>query len=427
MDRRPTVSLTLIVSLALGAVAPAEEAAAPPPALKTFGPAAGEPAEPAPETPAPASTTLLMDALGAVGAGKPLDNLGLLIYGWVEGGFTGRLMGGQDPLVARVFDANKPNNLRLQQLKLTIERPIDRTKTFDLGARTDFLYGTDARFIHALGLTDRTCREDTQVDIEQLYVQAFVGKGNKDGEGMDITFGKWVTPFGAEVIDAPANLLYSRGLLFNYAIPFTHTGVKANYTFSPQASAYAAVARGWDNFSDSNDSASFMVGGTLGTREEVCAGTPRAGLALNVITGPEQKDDSRDYRTVVDLVGTYRWTEKLTQVVNFDHGTEENGAGASAAHWSGIAHYVTYGFTDCLSGTVRAEWFQDTNGVRTGVQGNLYEITAGVTIQPLPKDAIFKNLYVRPELRWDFTDQDGAFGGGRHHQLTAGFDVIFKF
>jgi hypothetical protein len=428
MERNRVIRLTFavltLVLLLAPAVGRAEEAAAPTP--KTTEPAA-KPAEPAPEAPCPASSTLFMDALGAVGAKKPLDDLGLLIYGYTEGGFTGRLIGGQDPLIARVFDADKPNNLRLQQMKLTIERPIDRTKTFDFGGRTDFLYGTDARFIHAFGLTDHTCHEPEQADLEQLYVQAFVGKGNKDGEGLDITFGKWVTPFGAEVIDAPANLLYSRGLLFNYAIPFTHTGVKANYTFSPQASAYAAVVRGWDNFNDSNDSASFMVGGTLGTRQEVCAGTPRASLALNVITGPEQKDNSRDYRTVVDVVGTYRWTEKLTQVVNFDYGTEENGAGASAAHWSGIAHYVTYCFTDCLSGTVRAEWFQDTNGVRTGIQGNLYEITAGLTIQPLPKHAIFKNFYVRPELRWDFTDHDSAFGGGRDDQLTAGFDLIFKF
>ena len=203
--------------------------------------------------------------------------------------------------------------------------------------------------------------------------------------------------------------------------------MKANYTFSPQASAYAAVVRGWDNFNDSNDSASFMVGGTPGTREEVCAGAPRAGLALNVITGPEQKDNRRDYRTVVDLVGTYRWTEKLTQVVNFDYGAEENGAGTSAAHWSGIANYVTYCSADCLSGTVRAEWFRDSDGVRTGIQGNLYEITAGLTIQPLPKHAIFKNFYVRPELRWDFADHDGPFGGDRDDQLTAGFDLIFKF
>lgn len=348
MIRLTFAVLTLVLLLA-PAVGWAEEAAAPTP--KTSEPAA-KLAEPAPDAPCPASSTLFMDALGAVGAKKPLDDL---------------------------------------------------------------------------GLTDHTCHEPEQVDLEQLYVQAFVGKGNKDGEGLDITFGKWVTTFGAEVIDAPANLLYSRGLLFNYAIPFTHTGVKANYTFSPQASAYAAVVRGWDNFNDSNDSASFMVGGTLGTREEVCAGAPRAGLALNVSTGPEQKDNSRDYRTVVDLVGTYRWTEKLTQVVNFDYGAEENGAGTSAAHWSGIANYVTYCSADCLSGAVRAEWFRDSAGVRTGIQGNLYEITAGLTIQPLPKHATFKNFYVRPELRWDFADHDGAFGGGRDDPLAAGFDLIFKF
>jgi hypothetical protein len=50
----------------------------------------------------------------------------------------------------------------------------------------------------------------------------------------------------------------------------------------------------------------------------------------------------------------------------------------------------------------------------------------GVSLTPAPKHAVLKNLTVRPELRWDFSDQP-AFGGGRKNQLTAGFDVIFKF
>jgi len=430
------MGVALALALGLAAQSPAAEppaapgAAAPAPAAPTLTieqPAAAPEAKP--ETPAAAAAWppgILMDGLGAVGARKPLDDIGLLIYGWAEGGVTGRLSGGQNVLAARVFDANKPNNLRLQQLKLTIERPIDKTKTFDLGGRTDFIYGTDAKFIHALGLTDHTVNEPTQVDIEQLYVQGFVGKGTPDGQGLDITFGKWVTTHGAEVIDAPGNMLYSRSLLFNYAIPFTHTGVRGNYTFNDQASAYVAVVRGWDNWNDSNDSATFMAGGTLSTKEEAAPGVKRASLTVNVITGPEQKDNTRDYRTVADVTGTYHWTEKLTQIVNFDYGTEQHGAGASASHWYGVAHYVNYTFSDQVSGTWRVEWFADPDGVRIGTANtNYYENTFGVTITPMPKHPVFKNLMVRPEVRWDFADEPAL--GGRFNQLTAGFDIIFKF
>jgi hypothetical protein len=391
-------------------------------------PAAAPPAPAAEEAAAPAwPPGLLMGGLGALGAREPLDDIGLLIYGYVEGGFQGRLTGGQKTLATRVFDGAKPNNLRLQQLKLTIERPIDKTKTFDLGGRTDFIYGTDAKFIHALGLTDNTCREDTQVDLEQLYIQGFVGKGTPEGQGLDITFGKWVTTHGSEVIDAPGNLLYSRGLLFNYAIPFTHTGVRGNYTFNDQASAYLAVVRGWDNWNDHNNSPSYMVGGTLSTKHEVSKGVRRATLALNVITGPEQEFNTRDWRTVADVTGTYHWTEKLTQVVNFDYGTEQHGAATSASHWYGVAHYVNYSLSDRVGATWRVEWFGDPDGVRLGTPDtNYYENTWGLTITPMPRHPVLRNLSVRPELRWDFADQP-AFGGDRFNQLTLGFDVIFKF
>jgi hypothetical protein len=148
---------------------------------------------------------------------------------------------------------------------------------------------------------------------------------------------------------------------------------------------------------------------------------------MNVITGPEQADNVSNYRTVIDLLGTYHWTDKLTQIVNWDYGTEEHGAGASAAHWTGICHYLTYVFNDYVAGTWRAEWFQDHDGVRTGIQGDLYEQTWGVTLTPFPKHPIFKNLCFRPEIRWDFAGAAEDAFGGNDNQLTAGFDVIFKF
>jgi hypothetical protein len=257
-----------------------------------------------------------------------------------------------------------------------------------------------------------------------LYIQAFVGKGNAEGEGLDVTIGKFVSPIGYEATDAPCAPLYSRGLLFNSG-PYAHTGVKANYTFGPEASAYVAVVRGWDVFNDDNNAWSFIAGGTLNTKEQV-DDAPRASLLVNVITGPEQPDNSRDYRTLVDVTGTYCWNERLSQALNFNYGTEQHGADPGPSHWSGVAHYLQYAFADNVLGTWRAEWFQDTDGVVTGVQGNLYEMTWGVSVTLLPNHPVFKNLVVRPEIRWDWTDQEGAFGG-RDNQLTAGFDVIFKF
>ena len=142
--------------------------------------------------------------------------------------------------------------------------------------------------------------------------------------------------------------------------------------------------------------------------------------------GPEQAGNVSHQRTVFDAVGTYWWTSQLSQTVNFDYGVEQGVPGVGAAHWYGAAHYLTYKINDNLAATWRAEWFRDDGGSRTGFSANYYENTWGVTITPAPKDPVWKNLLLRPELRWDIADQP-AFGGGRDYQLTLGFDVIFKF
>ena len=78
------------------------------------------------------------------------------------------------------------------------------------------------------------------------------------GTGLRFDFGKFVTHLGYELIEGydGYNDNYSRSLLFNYAIPLTHTGVKASYSISPKVSLMAMVVNGWDDAIDNNSSKS---------------------------------------------------------------------------------------------------------------------------------------------------------------------------
>ena len=67
------------------------------------------------------------------------------------------------------------------------------------------------------------------------------------GNGLDIYAGKFVTFLGYEVIESPANLNFSRGLLFTNAIPLTHTGVYADYKFNDTFEAKFGIVDGWNN------------------------------------------------------------------------------------------------------------------------------------------------------------------------------------
>jgi putative OmpL-like beta-barrel porin-2 len=76
---------------------------------------------------------------------------------------------------------------------------------------------------------------------------------------------------------------YTRSFLFGYAIPFTHTGVRAAYQVNGVVSVLRMVANGWDNFKDKNDRKS--VGAQL-------ALTPVKPLTIyfNYLGSPERTD-----------------------------------------------------------------------------------------------------------------------------------------
>lgn len=425
------VGLVLILSAAVAAradqpsqiiLAAASEANAAPAPVATTAPATQPAAE---EAAASWPPGLIMQGLKACHASDGLDALGLRIWGFVETGFVGRLTTGQNPLPGRAFDARRPDTLRLNQLRITLDRPYDATKNFDIGGRADILYGGDAKITHSYGLLDKAGEDngDEWIDMTQAYGQIWLKTG-KDS-GLESTIGKMITTFGAEVIDATGNALYSHSYLFNFAIPFTHTAVMEKYIINSQWSAYFCITNGWDDFEDNNHSHSYMAGGAWSSEAQI-GGHSATTVNLNFITGPEQSDNNHDYRTCIDLVATHWWTEKLSQTLNADFATDSVSGGVGQANWGGIAHYLTYTFNDYLSGTWRTEWFRDDGGTRTGVDASWYENTWGVGITPCPNDAILKNLLLRPELRWDFADEP-AFGGDNHNMLTLAFDVIFKF
>ena len=379
---------------------------------------------------------LLMDALNALGLEK-INPLNIRAYGFVESGFTGLLHGAQSTrrsgLPLRVFDAKKPDNLRLNQLQLTLDRAVDTSKPVDWGGRFDLVYGSDAAVFRPLGLFDKQT-QDAQITFKQFYGNLWIKTGN-DGQGLDLMFGQWVTTVGAEVISGPDNYLYSRSMLFGLAEPFLHTGAKATYYFDPNNSVYFAVVRGWDDFKDNNEGASFMGGFVLSTKE-LTGSLPRDQLCLNVIAGPELSGAGwNGNRFLLDTVWTHRWTQKLTQLVNADYGYQvgapntinsENVVEPGDAFWYGVAYYLNYVFNDSVSATGRAEWFRDARGYRTGYVGNFFEVTAGVSLTPFPKNRLLNGLQIRPELRADWSDNNAPFNGN-DWQMTAAFDVIYRF
>ncbi|MDD4894562.1 MAG: porin [Candidatus Omnitrophica bacterium] len=306
----------------------------------------------------------------------------------------------------RVFDT-EANSFNLQAAKIALEKLP--AKTGGVGFRVDLLIGDDAKVIKPYGWnTD-------DVNLEQAYLDILMPVG----KGLDVKAGKFVTLAGAEVIESKDNWNFSRSLLFGYAIPFTHTGLRASYPILDNLTAYFGVNNGWDDIKDNNK------GKTI---ESALAWSPKDWLSFNLAGyyGPEESGNNHSNRALVDFIATYKPFEKLTFKINTDYAQEQDlVADGKAATWSGVAGYVRYDFNDKWSLSNRTEFFSDPNGVRltSGTPADYWENTSTLELRP------YKNLITRLEYRYDMSSQDIYTIGSKatDHQSTIGVEAIYAF
>jgi hypothetical protein len=327
--------------------------------------------------------------------------LGLSIY--LQSGYTYNFANPDSQVNGeRVFD-HEANSFTVDLAQLVFNKDAS---TGSVGYRLKVSAGETAKFIHAtgLGITAGENPGDTSpFDLTEAYVN-YIAPVEK---GLKFQLGKFVTFAGAEVIEARDNMNYSRGLLFNYAIPFTHTGLMIGYPFSDMVSVNFYVVNGWDNFDDEGSSKTLGLNVNITPVEEV-------SLAVNFLNGrePGGVTGGDTNRFLSDTVITVKPVKNLTFVVNTDWAQQSDAApDGSDAQWYGVAGFVKYDFSDLFSAAIRAEYFDDKDGVRIYsvnkdgdiIGGGVPQIAKEITFTP--EFRVAKNLIVRPEYRHDWSSQ----------------------
>jgi hypothetical protein len=221
--------------------------------------------------------------------------------------------------------------------------------------------------------------------------------------GGSAKLGKFVTLLGAEVIEAPLNMNYSRSFLFGFAIPFTNTGVLFTAPFSDQFSATIGAVNGWDNVVDNNDGKSVMGNVTW-------TASPQFSLLFNGIYGPEKTDTDSGPRGVIDVVSNIN-LDPIAISLNGDYGEEGEAAlNGSTEKWYGFSGIVGAKWTEEIGlpiGTyLRGEVFKDDGGARTGADQTLWEITATA------KCFVSEKLTFWVEYRHDESNEDSFAKNG---------------
>ena len=339
----------------------------------------------------------------------------LKVRGWVESTFvhnmnhparTGvnanqaaSIVKGQNVTIeGRTFDVH--NDVpRIGLAEVELEKVPTRGEWGGTGFKLDVNWGDTPELIY--DTIQGGLGEGVVHHADKAIQHATVGWLSPIGRGLRIDAGKFCTHIGAETIEGIKNNNLSHGLLYTYAIPFQDAGVRLNYPWSDTFYTELYVLRGWNvTTGDNNRGKTFATSfGWLPCQW--------FNLYFNHLVGPEQRNDQKNLRHLFDFqMALNNPVPKLNVLFFGDFGMEEHALNSNTqdAAWHGLGSVVRYQVTDHLEPAIRLEYLHDQDGFATGVDQNVYSVTATLNCKlPLRKGF---NLLIRPEYRFDKASED---------------------
>ncbi|WP_299777103.1 outer membrane beta-barrel protein [uncultured Formosa sp.] len=200
-----------------------------------------------------------------------------------------------------------------------------------------------------------------------------------------LTFGRWNTFLGYEVIAPAANFNYSTSYLFSSG-PFSHMGLKADFALTDDFSLMLAVTNPWDT-NDTSLSGEYAFGAQLGYK----------GQYLNLYYDSGNNDG---LGFEIDYTGGFDLTDSFYLGINAAY-NDNDGSG-----FYGAAFYPQYAATDSFSLGLRGEYYgkyYDGNDI-DDEDVLAFTLTGSYTVE---------SLIIKPEFRIDswseekYLDNDG--------------------
>tara|TARA_B110000037_G_scaffold161103_1_gene181980 strand:+ start:1091 stop:2113 length:1023 start_codon:yes stop_codon:yes gene_type:complete len=167
--------------------------------------------------------------------------------------------------------------------------------------------------------------------VNQLYAYYNIA------EGVKITLGNFNTFLGYEVISPAANFNYSTSYMFSYG-PFSHTGVKADFTLSDDISLMLGIFNQTDQ-TEANYDRYTAFGAQLGLY----------GQYINLLAG-------EDYFQL-DYTGGFDLSDSFFMGINATTATLAGDTG-----FAGVALYPQLTTSDSFAIGLRGEFFSETDG-----------------------------------------------------------------
>ncbi|MDC9721435.1 MAG: porin [Urechidicola sp.] len=279
---------------------------------------------------------------------------------------------GEDAIAPNTSFANLNGfALGMANLVLSYEgEKVGFTADFVVGPR-----GEDATFLSPFLRPD-----GTSSIINQMFVYWNVT------DKLKLTMGNFNTFLGYEVISPVGNFNYSTSYMFSYG-PFSHTGIKADYSINDDWSALIAVMNNTDA-TEFNFDNNYTLGAQIGFK----------GTYLNFLYGKQGGNTDATFQA--DITTGFDLTDAFYLGLNSTYNTTDEAA------FYGVALYPQYSFSDAFALGLRGEYFAEIEGGAGAIGGYDLEGDANVVALTLTGSYAIGGLTIKPELRIDNTSED---------------------
>jgi hypothetical protein len=192
---------------------------------------------------------------------------------------------------------------------------------------------------------------------------------------LQVDLGKFTTPMGFEDNKSLTNWSYSRSLLYSWAEPSLHTGLRVTSRLTNGVAASLFWVNGWNSI--------VIDGSDMRTFAGAVSWTPADGLAVVAanMTGlehpPTRPTAALSLRTLVATYVLYQPAKPLALALAADYGHDRVDRGAD---WWGAAGYARFETLPWLAVAVRGELFADPSGFMTGTSQRVAEATTTLEV-----------------------------------------------
>jgi len=337
----------------------------------------------------------------------------------------------------RAYDVSS-NSFSLNQADIVLESAPDVSDGKRWGLRLDLQFGQATSTLQ--GNPSNELRPEIYRNIFQAYGTYVIPVGT----GLSVDFGKWASSLGLEGNYTKDQFNYSRSFWFNY-LPFYHAGLRVKYQVNSVLGLNFWVTNGTDQTEAFNNYKDQMYGIVL-------TSTPHITWTINYYRGQEHPDviylqnpsspppnlpnqqgtffepilnPPTGMLNIVDTYATWEATRKLTLAAEGDFVEERLFTYSPPQHVTGGALYVSYQLTPTISLSARGEYMDDSDGLFSGVDQILKEITLTVGWRPE------EGFLLMGEFRRDMSNKPYFYGDALgillRDQPTIGFGAVWWF